>query len=87
MAKSDFALSAKTRVIRETDAELWEQFMNIEKDFADEDEAAREAAHSRGHFHRHDSSRHGRLGGRRQDLPYRENAQWEASVRRNHYGQ
>jgi hypothetical protein len=45
MAKGDFALSAKTRVIRETDAELWEQFVNIEEEFADEDEATREAAH------------------------------------------
>jgi hypothetical protein len=44
-AKGDFALSAKTRVIRETDAELWQQFVNIEEEFADEDEAAREAAH------------------------------------------
>src|SRR6516165_1461649 len=45
MAKGDFALSAKTRVIRETDAELWVQFVNIEKEFADEGEAAKEAAH------------------------------------------
>jgi hypothetical protein len=45
MAKGDFALSAKTRVIRETDAELWEQFVKIEEEFADEDEATREAAH------------------------------------------
>jgi hypothetical protein len=45
MAKGDFALSAKTRVIRETDAELWEQFVNIEEEFADEDEATKEAAH------------------------------------------
>jgi hypothetical protein len=45
MAKGDFALSAKTRVIRETDAELWEQFVNIEEEFADGDEATREAAH------------------------------------------
>jgi hypothetical protein len=45
IAKGDFALSAKTRVIRETDAELWARFVNIEAEFADEDEAAREAAH------------------------------------------
>jgi hypothetical protein len=45
VAKGDFALSAKTRVIRETDAELWAQFVNIEKEFADEDEATKEAAH------------------------------------------
>jgi hypothetical protein len=45
MAKGDFALSAKTRVIRETDAELWALFVNIDKEFADEGEAAREAAH------------------------------------------
>ena len=45
MAKGEFALSAKTRVIRETDAELWALFVNIEKEFADEDEATREAAH------------------------------------------
>ena len=45
MAKGDFALSAKTRVIRETDTEVWAQFVNIEEEFADEDEATREAAH------------------------------------------
>jgi hypothetical protein len=45
VAKGDFALSAKARVIRETDAELWQQFVNIEEEFADEDEATREAAH------------------------------------------
>jgi hypothetical protein len=45
MAKGDFALSAKTRVIRETDAELWAHFVDIEEESADEDEATREAAH------------------------------------------
>ena len=45
MAKGDFALSAKTRVIRETDAELWALFVNIEEEFAGEDEATKEAAH------------------------------------------
>jgi hypothetical protein len=45
IAKGDFALSAETRVIRETDAELWAQFVNIEEEFADEDETTREAAH------------------------------------------
>jgi hypothetical protein len=45
MAKGDLALSAKTRAIRETDAELWALFVNIEEEFADEDEATREAAH------------------------------------------
>jgi hypothetical protein len=29
----------------DTDAELWEQFVNIEEEFADEDEAMRGAAH------------------------------------------
>jgi hypothetical protein len=45
MAKGDFALSAKTRVIRETDAELWALFVKIDEEFADEEEATREAAH------------------------------------------
>src|SRR5262249_47021993 len=45
IAKGDFALSAKTRVIRETDAELWAQFVNIEAEFAGKDEATKEAAH------------------------------------------
>ena len=45
IANGDFALSAKTRVIRETDAELWALFVNIEDEFADEDEATKEAAH------------------------------------------
>jgi hypothetical protein len=45
IAKGDFALSAKTRVIRETDAELWALFVKIDEEFTDEDEATREAAH------------------------------------------
>jgi hypothetical protein len=45
MAKGDLALSAKARAIRETDAELWALCVNIEEEFADEDEATREAAH------------------------------------------
>jgi hypothetical protein len=45
MAKGDRALSAKCRAIRETDAELWALCANIEEEFADEDEATREAAH------------------------------------------
>jgi hypothetical protein len=45
MAKGDLALSAKCRAIRETDAELWALCANIEEEFADEDEATREAAH------------------------------------------
>jgi hypothetical protein len=45
MAKGDFALSAKTRVIRETDTELWALCVNIEEEFAGEDEATKEAAH------------------------------------------
>jgi hypothetical protein len=45
VAKGDFALSAKARVIRETDAELWALFVNIEEEFAGEDEATKEAAH------------------------------------------
>jgi hypothetical protein len=32
-------------VIRETDAELWALFVKIDEEFADEDEATREAAH------------------------------------------
>jgi len=46
MANGDFALSAKCQVMHETDAELWALFANIEKEFADEDEATREAAHA-----------------------------------------
>jgi hypothetical protein len=45
MAKGNLALSAKARAIRETDAELWALFVNIEEEFAGEDEATREAAH------------------------------------------
>jgi hypothetical protein len=45
MAKGDLALSLKARAIRETDAELWALFVNIEEEFADEDEATKEAAH------------------------------------------
>jgi len=45
MAKGDLALSAKTGAIRETDAELWALFVNIEEEFAGEDEATKEAAH------------------------------------------
>jgi hypothetical protein len=45
IAKGDFALSAKAKVIRETDAELWALFENIEEEFADEDEATKESAH------------------------------------------
>jgi hypothetical protein len=46
MANGDFARSAKCKVIRDTDAELWALLANIEKEFADEDEATREAAHA-----------------------------------------
>jgi hypothetical protein len=46
LANGDFALSAKCKVMRETDAELWALFTNIEKEFASEDEATREAAHA-----------------------------------------
>ena len=46
MANGDFALRAKCQVMRETDAELWALFANIEKEFADEDEATKEAAHA-----------------------------------------
>jgi len=35
----------KARAIRETDAELWALFVNIEEEFAGEDEATKEAAH------------------------------------------
>jgi hypothetical protein len=45
MAKGNLALSAKARAIRETDAELWALFENIEEEFAGEDEATKEAAH------------------------------------------
>ena len=34
IAKGNLALSAKARAIRETDAELWALFVNIEKEFA-----------------------------------------------------
>jgi hypothetical protein len=46
MAKGDLALSAKARAIRETDAELWALFLNIEEEFAGEDEAALGSRHS-----------------------------------------
>ena len=45
MAKGDLALSAMCRAIRETDAELWALYEDIEEEFADEDEATKEAAH------------------------------------------
>ena len=45
IAKGNLALSAKARAIRETDAELWALFVNIEEEFAGEDEATKEAAH------------------------------------------
>ena len=45
MASGDVALSAKARTIRETDAELWASFVDIEEKFAGEDEATKEAAH------------------------------------------
>ena len=44
MASGDVALSAKARTIRETDAELWASFVDIEEKFAGEDEATKEAA-------------------------------------------
>jgi hypothetical protein len=46
MAKGDLGLSAKARAIRETDAELWALFLNIEEEFAGEDEAALGSRHS-----------------------------------------
>jgi hypothetical protein len=45
IAKGNLALCAKARAIRETDAELWALFVNIEEEFAGEDEATKEAAH------------------------------------------
>ena len=38
-------MNAKARAIRETDAELWASFVNVEEEFAGEDEATKEAAH------------------------------------------
>jgi hypothetical protein len=37
-------VNAKARAIRETDAELWASFVNVEEEFAGEDEATKEAA-------------------------------------------
>src|ERR1700757_2626907 len=45
MATGNVALSARARAIRETDAELWAKFVQIEEEVAREDEDAREAAH------------------------------------------
>jgi len=46
MAQGDVALSAKARVIRDCDPELWAACAEIEDDFADcHSDAAREAAH------------------------------------------
>ena len=45
MATGNVALSARARAIRETDAELWAKFVQIEEEFACEDEDTREAAH------------------------------------------
>ena len=45
MASGNVALSARARVIRETDAELWAKFVEIEEEFACENEDTREAAH------------------------------------------
>ena len=84
MANGDFALSAKCKVMRETDAELWTLFANIEKEFADEDEATREAAHAAaGTLVVMIWSRDGRLRSRWRDPPHRRDARWEARVRPN----
>jgi hypothetical protein len=45
MASGNVALSARARVIRETDAELGAKFVEIEEEFACENEDTREAAH------------------------------------------
>ena len=45
MASGNVALSARARAIRETDAELWAKFVEIEEEFACENEDTREAAH------------------------------------------
>jgi hypothetical protein len=83
-ANGDFAKSAKCKVMRETNAELWALFANIEKEFADEDEAhARSRTCGRGHFDHHDSLRDGRLRSRRRYLPHWRDARWETSVRPN----
>jgi hypothetical protein len=44
MAEGDVGCSARCRVIRETDPEVWAKVMEIEKQFADDDNA-RDAAH------------------------------------------
>ena len=44
MAEGDVVGSARARVLRETDAELWASFVNVEEEFAGEDEATKEAA-------------------------------------------
>ena len=45
MAEGDVVGSARARVLRETDAELWAAFAKIEKELAYKDKATREAAH------------------------------------------
>ena len=45
MASGNVALSARARTIRETDAELWAKFVEIEEEFACENEDTREAVH------------------------------------------
>jgi hypothetical protein len=83
MAKGNLALSAKARAIRETDAELWALFVNIEEEFAGEDEATKEAAHrAAGTFGVMIRLVMAGLEADGKTLPYRENARWEASVRR-----
>jgi hypothetical protein len=48
MAAGDVALSARCRVIRDTDPEVWARFLHIEEKFADDDEAAQEAHEAAG---------------------------------------
>jgi hypothetical protein len=45
MAEGDFVRSAQSRVIRDTDAELWARFASIENEFGGKDEATRVAEH------------------------------------------
>jgi hypothetical protein len=44
MAAGDVSLSARARVIRDTDSKVWAKIERIEKEFADDADAA-EAAH------------------------------------------
>jgi hypothetical protein len=45
MAAGDVGLSARARVVRETDPKVWAKLVRIEKKFADDDFQTQKAAH------------------------------------------